>query len=210
MTRETARKRKSKSEKLLEAALELFSAKGYAEVTMQGIAQRAGTTYSLMYYYYKNKEDLFHAAISHSIDRTIESYNSLQAKSDSPVDLISDWLENNIKLSESLKRVVRIMFEFSEKREGSPTVQKDIVYFYEFERKLIADNIRLGVERGLFTCADPDGAAAFVSCHIDGIFYGALVRPGMDIEAAMRELKSVLWILLAYQPPAQRRKTTAA
>jgi AcrR family transcriptional regulator len=210
MTRKLARKRKSKSEKLLDAALELFSAKGYAEVTMQGIAQRAGTTYSLMYYYYKNKEDLFHAAISHSIDQTIESYNSLQVESDSPVDLINDWLENNIKLSESLKRVVKIMFEFSEKREGSPTVQKDIVYFYEFERKVIADSIRLGVERGIFTCADPDATATFVSSHIDGIFYGALVRPGMDIEAAMRELKSVLWTLLDYRPSSRRRKLTVA
>lgn len=195
-----ARKRNPTAAALLEVALELFSTKGYAEVTMQEIAQRSNTTYSLMYYHYKNKEDLFHAAVSYSIDQAIENYNKLKEKHGSPVDLINDWLENNIKYSESLKRVVKIMFEFSEKRDGSPSVASDIEYFYKFERKLLADGIRLGVEQGTFKCKSPDDTAAFVSAHIDGIFYGALVRPEMDIEAAMHELRSVLWRLLKFEP----------
>lgn len=205
MVSSQARKRNPKSGALLEVALELFSTKGYAEVTMQEIAQRSSTTYSLMYYYYKNKEDLFHAAVSYSIDQAIEHYNQLKEKHKSPVDLISDWLENNINYSESLKRVVKIMFEFSEKRDGSPSVASDIEYFYMFERKLLADGIRLGVEQGVFKCKSPDDTAAFVSAHIDGIFYGALVRPDLNIETAMHELKSVLWRLLEFQPNEHER-----
>ncbi len=197
-----ARKQGAKADALLEVALDLFSTKGYAEVTMQEIAQRSNTTYSLMYYYFKNKEDLFHAAVSHSIDQSIENYNQLKEKHESPVDLINDWLENNIKHSKSLKRVVKIMFEFSEKRDGSPSVANDIDYFYKFERKLLSDSIRLGVEQGVFKCQSPDETADFVSSHIDGIFYGALVRPEMSIETAMRELKVVLWRLLDFQPRA--------
>lgn len=196
------RKRNATADALLEVALELFSTKGYAEVTMQEIAQRSNTTYSLMYYYYKNKEDLFHAAVSHSIDQAIENYNQIKEKHNSPVDLINDWLESNIKYSESLKRIVKIMFEFSEKRDGSPSVASYVEYFYEFERNLLADSLHLGVEQGIFKCASPDNTAAFVSAHIDGIFYGAFVRPELNIETAMRELKSVLWQLLEFQPPA--------
>lgn len=198
-----ARKRNPTADALLEVALELFSTKGYAEVTMQEIAQRANTTYSLMYYYYKNKEDLFHAAVSYSIDQAIENYNRLKGKHESPVDLINDWLENNIRYSEPLKRVVKIMFEFSEKRDGSPSVASDIEYFYTVERKLLADGIRIGVERGVFKCNSPDATAAFVSTHIDGIFYGALVRPELNIETAMHELRSIVWRLLEFQPKSQ-------
>lgn len=200
-----ARKRSPRSEALLEVALELFSTKGYAEVTMQEIAQRSNTTYSLMYYYYRNKEDLFHAAVSYSINQAIDNYNKLKEKHASPVDLINDWLENNIHHSDSLKRVVKIMFEFSEKRDGSPSVASDIEYFYMFEQRLLADGIRLGVEQGLFICKSPDDTAAFVSAHIDGIFYGALVRPELNIETAMHELRSVLWRLLEFQPNPQER-----
>ena len=202
---EQARKRNPRADALLEVALELFSTKGYAEVTMQEIAQRASTTYSLMYYYYKNKEDLFHAAVSYSIDQAIENYNRIKEKHTSPVDLINDWLENNISYSEPLKRVVKIMFEFSDKRDGSPSVASDIDYFYMVERKLLADGIRLGVEQGLFKCESPDDTAAFVSTHIDGIFYGALVRPELDIETAMRELRVTLWRLLEFQSNSQER-----
>ena len=201
--RQQTKKRSPRADALLEVALELFSTKGYAEVTMQEIAQRASTTYSLMYYYFKNKEDLFHAAVSYSIDQAIDNYNRLKEKHDSPIDLINDWLENNIRYSEPLKRVVKIMFEFSEKREGSPSVASDIEYFYMFERKLLADGIRLGVERGVFTCESPDRTAAFVSTHIDGIFYGAFVRPELNIETAMHELRSVIWRLLEFQSDAR-------
>ena len=203
MASQQARKRNPRADALLEVALELFSTKGYAEVTMQEIAQRANTTYSLMYYYYKKKEDLFHAAVSCSIDQAIENYDRLKEKHTSPVDLINDWLENNISYSESLKRVVKIMFEFSDKRDGSPSVASEIDYFYMVERKLLADGICLGVEQGVFKCKSPDDTAAFVSTHIDGIFYGALVRPELNIETAMQELKSVLWRLLEYQPSSQ-------
>jgi AcrR family transcriptional regulator len=197
-----ARKQGARADALLEVALVLFSTKGYGEVSMQEIAQASNMTYSLMYYYYKNKEDLFHAAVSYSINQTIENYNQLKEKHTSPVDLINDWLENNMKHSESLKRVVKIMLEFSEKRDGSPSVANDIDYFYKFERKLLSDSIRLGVERGVFKCQSPDETADFVSSHIDGIFYGALVRPEMNIETAMRKLKVVLWQLLEFQPLA--------
>lgn len=143
------RKPGARADALLEVALDLFSTKGYAEVTMQEIAQRSNTTYSLMYYYFKNKENLFHAAVSYSIDQTIENYNKLRDKHNSPVDLINDWLNNNIKYSESLKRVVKIMLEFSGKRDGSPSVASYVAYFYEFEQMLLADSLRLGVEQGV-------------------------------------------------------------
>lgn len=193
------KKRNAKADALLEVALELFSTKGYAEVTVQEIAQHAKTTYSLTYYYYKNKEDLFHAAVSYAIDQAIENYRKVSGNQASPIGMIDEWLENNIRYSVPLKRVVKIMLEFSDKRDGSPSVAENIRYFYEVERKLLADGIRLGVEQGTLRCSSPDDIAAFVSTHIDGIFYGALVRPEMNIEAAMGALRSVLWKLLDYR-----------
>ena len=200
MTQET--KRNATAETLLEVALELFSTKGYAEVTIQEIAQRSNTTYSLTYYYFKNKEELFHAAVSYSIDQAIENYKRLTERHSTPVELINDWFESNVTYSDSLKRAVKIMFEFSEKRDGSPSVANYVAYFYEFERSLLADCLRRGVDQGIFTCASPDATAAFVSTHIDGIFHGALVRPNLNIEAAMSELKAVLWRLLEFDPDA--------
>lgn len=197
-------KRNATADALLEVALELFSTRGYADVTIQEIAQRTNTTYSLTYYYFKNKEELFHAAVAYSIDQAIENYKQLKERHSSPVELIDDWFASNIAYAESLKRAVKIMFEFSEKRDGSPSVASYVEYFYEFERSLLADCLRRGAEQGIFECESPEATAAFVSTHIDGIFHGALVRPGLDIEAAMSELKTVLWQLLKFEPSTHR------
>lgn len=47
--------------KLLEAALTVFSAKGYAATTLEEIAKEAETTRGAIYWHFKNKADLYNA-----------------------------------------------------------------------------------------------------------------------------------------------------
>ena len=88
------------------------------------------------------------------------------------------------------------MLEHSDRRSGSPTVEKDIRYFYKFETTLLADSIRRGVKEGKFICDEPEEFAAFISSGIDGIYYGALTRPGFNIRKAVERLRRNVWILL--------------
>ena len=74
------------------------------------------------------------------------------------------------------------------------------IYFYQQELKVIADNVRRGVEQGIFDCVDPERVAAFVSTHIDGIFYDSFIRRDDNMNSAMEDLKWVLWNLLRYKP----------
>ena len=54
---------KDTSKRILEAALNLISQNGYAQVSMRDIAQEAGVAISQISYHYKNKEGLFIALI---------------------------------------------------------------------------------------------------------------------------------------------------
>ncbi|MEX0810371.1 MAG: TetR/AcrR family transcriptional regulator [Dongiaceae bacterium] len=191
-----------RSEELLETALALFSSVSFADVTVQDIARRVGITHSLIYYYYESKEKLFHAAVLHAIDRVMEQYNKVTAEHRDPIDLLNDWFEINIAMSGPLRSVVRIMIEYSDRdpKRASPSVQRVIRQFYDFERRTIADSIRRGVAAGRFTCADPERLAIFVSRGIDGVFYGHLVRKDADIATEMKELRAILWRLLDYKP----------
>lgn len=49
---------------ILEAALRVFSRRGYTAATNAEIAREAGVTAAALYYYFPSKEDLFKAAIS--------------------------------------------------------------------------------------------------------------------------------------------------
>jgi len=48
-------------ERILEAALRIFSQKGYYETRMEDIAEKLGVSKRTLYLYYKNKEELFKA-----------------------------------------------------------------------------------------------------------------------------------------------------
>lgn len=52
-------KKMKKSDLIIQAALELFSAKSFKEVTVSEIAERAGVAVGTVYEYFSNKEDLY-------------------------------------------------------------------------------------------------------------------------------------------------------
>jgi len=54
---------------MLSAALELFSAKGYHDVSMQEIAQKAEFAIGTLYNFFKSKEDLYKAIILEEAER---------------------------------------------------------------------------------------------------------------------------------------------
>lgn len=51
-------------QEILEAALSVFAAKGYAAATNNEIAREAGVTAAALYYYFPSKSDLFIAAVT--------------------------------------------------------------------------------------------------------------------------------------------------
>jgi AcrR family transcriptional regulator len=204
MKSSSVQKERPRADGILEAAFELFSSKGYADVSMKEIARKTNTTYSLIYYYYKNKDDIFYSSIRYAIKIATESYRNAEMEDSDPVSAINKWLDLNIELAEPLKRLCRIMLENSDRRQNAPSVEKDITYFYRFERRLLTDSIRRGIGQGVFHCDNPDDLAAFVSTGIDGIFYGALVRPDMNIERSINSLRSNLWTLLNFEEAPDR------
>ena len=93
-------------------SVKLFSENGYSNVRLQQIADYSNCAYSLVYYYFKSKSDLFIATVAYSVEQTISHYKQLSEKYDCPIDLIGRWFEVNIVDSENLKFFVKIMMEY--------------------------------------------------------------------------------------------------
>jgi hypothetical protein len=58
---------------------------------------------------------------------------------------------------------------------------------------ILSENIAKGISMGIFQNLDPIKIAAFISTHIDGIFYGAWTQSDFNMEEAMSQMKLVLW-----------------
>jgi AcrR family transcriptional regulator len=186
-------KGQKRAEHLMRIAVDLFAEKGYAAVTIQDITLHAGVTHSLVYYHFKNKEELFNRAVIYLIDNNIRSFQRNIDRHSQPVELLEDWFDYNIQHAEVLKKMVKIMFDCAMSDGKLPHASDVIKHFYDEEKNILSKNIAKGISMGIFKPLDPIDIAAFISTHIDGIFYGAWTQSEFNMEEAMNQMKSVLW-----------------
>ena len=86
---------------ILEKSLDVFAKDGYEDVTFQKIADRCGITRTTLYFYFKNKRDIFLAALKQLLsEMEIEIRN-----------LVSD---ESIPAEETLRKVMMIIVGYCE------------------------------------------------------------------------------------------------
>ena len=66
-----ARRKEARPGELLEAALDLFVAKGFAATRVEEVAAKAGVSKGTLFLYYKSKEELFEAVVRETIGNQI-------------------------------------------------------------------------------------------------------------------------------------------
>lgn len=192
------KKIKSPPEKLLSIALDLFSERDYASVTIKDISKGADVNAALIYYYFKNKEDLFRSSIEHAILLALENYGRLKSQHSNPVDLINYWFENNEEMAVSFRKLVKIMLDYSNSQIRLASVEGLIRHFYREEISILSDSVRRGISTGLFAPVDPEDVARFASVHLDGIMVASMIRPDFDLPAAIADLRESVWLKLGY------------
>ena len=185
-----------RAEHLMRIAVDLFAEKGYAAVTIHDITRHANVTHSLVYYHFKNKEDLFNKAVIFLIDNNIRRFRKNLEQHNHPLELLEDWFDYNIEHADVLKKMVKIMFDCVVIEDGHPNAGNVIKHFYDEEKAILSDNIAKGISMGIFREVDSVNIASFISTHIDGIFYGAWTQPNFDMEGAMNYMKELLWMVI--------------
>ena len=90
--RTTPEETQKNDKRILDAAIRIFTEKGYADVNMQDIADELGMTKGPLYYRYRTKADLFEAALRQSGEDQLAEYRRLLAQDKPFLDKIRDIL----------------------------------------------------------------------------------------------------------------------
>ncbi len=69
------RRKQARPAELLEAALDLFIAKGYAATKVEAVAARAGVSKGTLFLYFPSKADLFNAVVRENIGIRFQQWN---------------------------------------------------------------------------------------------------------------------------------------
>ncbi|MDN3670773.1 TetR/AcrR family transcriptional regulator [Echinicola jeungdonensis] len=92
--------RQQKEKDILEAAIKLFSSKGYHTTKMDEVAKQAKMSKGLIYFYYKNKEDLYMAVTKKAFEELKNIFKETQkAKGKNGISLITDLVNNFLSFS---------------------------------------------------------------------------------------------------------------
>jgi len=76
----------TRRQQLLEAALGVFARHGYRKTSMDDVAQAAGVSRQGLYLHFANKEDLFRAAVRHSIGQSRAAAERALTQPDVPLE----------------------------------------------------------------------------------------------------------------------------
>jgi AcrR family transcriptional regulator len=101
-------------ELILEKALDVFVESGFTDTTFQKIADRAGITRTILYTYFKNKQEIF----NYSIKQLLESVES---------DLVNVRKHKDLSVIEKLTRVITLIIEHLEENRKLLSVIRDVL-----------------------------------------------------------------------------------
>ncbi|MES2353772.1 MAG: TetR/AcrR family transcriptional regulator [Pseudomonadota bacterium] len=93
------RRKNARPQELIDAALDVFVAKGYSAARLDEVAKQAGVSKGTVYLYFTNKEELFKAVVRDSIVASIANVEELENnhRGDTPTllrGLMREWWEN--------------------------------------------------------------------------------------------------------------------
>lgn len=151
--------------KIIKAALHLFTKKGIKSTTTKELAQKAGIAEGTIYNYFKNKEDIANFLFKYYIDEFSEYLKSRSLQIDSP--------------DQRMKALVRAFFNYA-KEKPKAIYFIVIAHYTELNklnkkhlgiRNIFSDTIKRGIRNKYFTKSDPNLSAA----HIIGMINRAVL-----------------------------------
>jgi TetR/AcrR family transcriptional regulator len=119
-------------QKIIDAALEVFSAYGYRGSTIDQVAQAAGISKSSVFYYFGSKTEIYVALLTETLTDWLEPLGMLQAEGD-PSQEIWAYIERKLEMSRTNPKASRLYA--NEILHGAPNIM-DII---QGELKVLVD-----------------------------------------------------------------------
>lgn len=152
---ETQRKTRIQTEneqRILDAALEIFSRHGFRGATIDQIAEEAGMSKPNLLYYFRRKQDMYEALIARLLDTWLEPLRAIRDDGD-PLPEIRSYIRRKLEMSRDYPRESRLFA--NEILQGAPRIRR----LLESELKPLvdekADVIRRWMRAGKLNLADP-------------------------------------------------------
>jgi AcrR family transcriptional regulator len=165
---------------MLAAALQLFSEKGYHNVSMHEIAQNSEFAIGTLYKFFKNKEDLYKALMLEQADKSVEALTKAIEEPDDEVEKLRNYVRAKRQFFHENVSMVRLYF--AETRGASFNItaglDREIRDRYGHLVETLASIFKSGIDRKRFVkIADPYHLAVAMESLTNGFLFLWLEAP---------------------------------
>jgi TetR/AcrR family transcriptional regulator, cholesterol catabolism regulator len=161
-------RRRNRKHEVLEAAIEVFWEKGYADASIQDVADRVGVLKGSLYHYISSKEQLLFDILDHSHAQGIEIIQRARLVEGPPLERLQRFIEDYLRWY--LRNIKRVSVYFSEGRyltgERLTTVRRQQRVYDEFVKELVVEAQEAG---DADTSLDPRLLTLFVNSAVNGV-----------------------------------------
>lgn len=104
------REKLAQRQEMLSAALDLFSEKGFRNVSMQEIAEKSEFAVGTLYKFFRNKEDLYNALLAEQVDTFEEALEAALEAPDQEIEKLRGYVRTKGEIFRSNVSVIRLYF----------------------------------------------------------------------------------------------------
>jgi len=166
-------------EMMLRAALDLFSQKGFSNVSMNEIAQTAEFAIGTLYKFFKNKEDIYNTLLMEIADRFHAAIiGVLEEKIDYHLR-IQKYIRNCGGIFMANAKAVRLYFAetFGGNFHIRSALTKKLQAYYDADEAALSKIFAEGIREGLYHPIDPDYLAMTLNNTVTAFLFKWLDDP---------------------------------
>jgi AcrR family transcriptional regulator len=196
MVRRRSGRGQGSRERILEAAAELFSQRGYAGAGVDQLAARSGIAKTAIYYHFGNKEGLLAAVLERTATSWIEGIRAASQQGGDPIERLDRALAGMRAMVEEKPWILKLLQILAlEVADEKPEVRETLRTILRRAREAIVSGMHeaLGVE-----LSGAEVVAGMILAFLDGIALGLQVDPGsVPLDESFEEIRSVTMFMVA-------------
>lgn len=150
-----------KTIQIFEAALSLFAHYGYRKTTVEDVADKVNMTKSNVYFYVKNKRDLYEKSVSHALEKWRQTIASEIEHVNSALEKFAIVARRSFEYIDDHKDLQSLLMKDPDIFTLSPSEDR----FYEVNLRammMLKDILRQGIDEGVFYPVDVDHVTEFL------------------------------------------------
>ena len=152
-------------QRIMKAAMDVFSRKGYAKANMREIAGAAGISIGGVYLYFRNKEYLYKSLIHEKMQDMGDRTAAIAERAQCATEALSCFL--GLYLERALKHKEFILLHIRE--HGFTFGREEKKRFFRGQKKVIEEILQVGIDTGEFRNCNTKNMADIIMGSMRGI-----------------------------------------